>query len=33
MTELEILAATRRWLERAVIGLGLCPFASAVYAS
>jgi hypothetical protein len=23
--------ATRRWLERAVIGLGLCPFAAAAY--
>ena len=23
----EILSATRRWLERAVIGLNLCPFA------
>ena len=22
---------TRRWLERAVIGLNLCPFAKAVY--
>ncbi|PJK10229.1 hypothetical protein CO614_03035 [Lysobacteraceae bacterium NML120232] len=26
-----IEAATRRWLERAVIGLSLCPFAKAVY--
>lgn len=26
------IAATRRWLERAVIGLNLCPFAKAVYA-
>jgi hypothetical protein len=26
-----ILAATRRWVERAVIGLNLCPFAKAVY--
>jgi hypothetical protein len=26
------LAITRRWLERAVIGLNLCPFAKAVYA-
>ena len=26
-----IIAATRRWLERAVIGLNLCPFAKAVY--
>jgi hypothetical protein len=27
----QIVAATRRWLERAVIGLNLCPFAKAVY--
>jgi uncharacterized protein len=27
----EVLAATRLWLERAVIGLNLCPFAKAVY--
>jgi hypothetical protein len=27
----EIIAATRRWLERAVIGLNLCPFAEGVY--
>lgn len=27
----EILAATRRWLEQAVIGLNLCPFAKAVH--
>lgn len=26
-----IVAATRRWLERAVIGLNLCPFAKAAY--
>jgi hypothetical protein len=26
------LEATRRWLERAVIGLNLCPFAKAVHA-
>jgi hypothetical protein len=26
------IADTRRWLERAVIGLNLCPFAKAVYA-
>lgn len=26
-----IIAATRRWLERAVIGLNLCPFAKAAY--
>lgn len=25
------VAATRQWLERAVIGLNLCPFAKAVY--
>jgi hypothetical protein len=35
--ELEILTPveleTRRWLERAVIGLNLCPFAAAVYAA
>lgn len=27
----EIIAATRIWLERAVIGLNLCPFAKAVH--
>jgi uncharacterized protein len=27
----EVVAATRAWLERAVIGLNLCPFAKAVY--
>ena len=26
-----IVDATRRWLEKAVIGLGLCPFAESVY--
>ncbi len=26
------IAETKRWLERAVIGLNLCPFAKAVYA-
>lgn len=26
-----VIAATRQWLERAVIGLNLCPFAKAVY--
>jgi uncharacterized protein len=31
MTSDDILAATRRWLERAVIGLNLCPFAESVY--
>lgn len=28
-----VIAATRRWLEKAVIGLNLCPFAGAVYAA
>ena len=27
----QVIAATRRWLERAVIGLNLCPFAKSVY--
>lgn len=27
----DYLADTRRWIERAVIGLNLCPFAKAVY--
>lgn len=27
----EAIVATRRWLERAVIGLNLCPFAKAVH--
>ncbi len=27
----EIIAATEKWLERAVIGLNLCPFAKAVH--
>jgi hypothetical protein len=31
MTDEEVLAATRLWLEKAVIGLNLCPFAKAVY--
>lgn len=31
MTANDPLALTRRWLERAVIGLNLCPFAKAVY--
>jgi hypothetical protein len=26
-----VIAATRRWLERAVIGLNLCPFAKSVF--
>jgi hypothetical protein len=32
MDDEETVAATRRWLERAVIGLNLCPFAKAVLA-
>ena len=31
MTEEQVLAKTRHWLETAVIGLNLCPFAKAVY--
>ena len=31
MTEEQVLAKTRHWLEAAVIGLNLCPFAKAVY--
>ena len=31
MTDEAVLAATRNWLEKAVIGLNLCPFAKAVY--
>jgi hypothetical protein len=31
MTQDEIVALTRRWLERSVIGLNLCPFAQSVY--
>ena len=31
LDEARVLADTRRWLERAVIGLNLCPFAKAVY--
>jgi hypothetical protein len=27
----QVIAATRQWLEKAVIGLTLCPFAAAVY--
>ena len=29
----QVVGATRRWLERAVIGLGLCPFAAGVHAA
>ena len=32
MTEEQVLTRTRHWLEKAVIGLNLCPFAKAVYA-
>ncbi|WP_049020597.1 DUF1415 domain-containing protein [Burkholderia cenocepacia] len=31
ITMTDILAATRHWLARAVIGLNLCPFAKSVY--
>lgn len=31
MNETEVIATTRQWLERAVIGLNLCPFAKAAY--
>ena len=31
MTEEQVTAATRHWIERAVIGLNLCPFARAVW--
>jgi hypothetical protein len=31
MNDEEVIAATRQWLEKAVIGLNLCPFAKAVY--
>jgi hypothetical protein len=31
MSAIDPIADTRRWLERAVIGLNLCPFAKAVY--
>jgi hypothetical protein len=31
LTEADVIAQTKRWLERAVIGLRLCPFARAVY--
>ena len=30
-TTVAVIASTQRWLERAVIGLNLCPFAKAVY--
>ena len=31
MTDQQVLTQTRHWLEKAVIGLNLCPFAKAVY--
>ncbi|HEY9098168.1 MAG TPA: DUF1415 domain-containing protein [Thiobacillus sp.] len=31
MDDASVIAATREWLEKAVIGLNLCPFAKAVY--
>ncbi len=31
MTDEQVLEQTRHWLEKAVIGLNLCPFAKAVY--
>jgi hypothetical protein len=31
MDEAEVIAATRQWIEKAVIGLNLCPFAKAAY--
>lgn len=31
MNETEVIASTQQWLERAVIGLNLCPFAKAAY--
>ena len=31
MTDQDVLNPTRQWLEKAVIGLNLCPFAKAVY--
>ena len=31
MTDEQVIARTRHWLEKAVIGLNFCPFAKAVY--
>jgi uncharacterized protein len=31
LTDEQVLADTRHWIEKAVIGLNLCPFARAVY--
>jgi hypothetical protein len=33
VTSSDVIAATRFWIERAVIGLNLCPFAKGVYLS
>jgi uncharacterized protein len=33
VTPSDVIAATRDWIERAVIGLNLCPFAKSVYLS
>jgi hypothetical protein len=32
-TDAEIISDTRQWLEKAVIGLGLCPFAEGPYSN
>ena len=32
MSDEDVIAAMRQWIEKAVIGLNLCPFAKAVYA-
>lgn len=31
MDDVDVIAAMREWIEKAVIGLNLCPFAKAVY--
>lgn len=31
MSDEDVIAATRQWIEKAVIGLNLCPFAKPVY--
>jgi hypothetical protein len=31
MTDEQVLADTRHWIEKVVIGLNLCPFARSVY--
>jgi len=30
-SEADVIAATREWVEKAVIGLNLCPFARSVW--